>query len=45
VTFEGRTVEYRSLDELARAIATLNGAENAASRRPGVTLASFTRNA
>ena len=45
VTFEGRTVEYRSLDELARAIATLHGAENAASRRPGVTLARFTRNA
>jgi hypothetical protein len=45
VTFEGRTVEYRRLDELARAIAALYGAENAAARRPGVTLASFTRNA
>jgi hypothetical protein len=45
VTFEGRTVEYRSLDELGRAIAALYGAENAAVRRPGVTLASFTRNA
>jgi len=45
VTFEGRTVEYRSLDELARAIAVLHGAENAAARRPGFTLASFTRNA
>ncbi len=45
VTFEGRTVEYRSLDELGRAIAALYGAENAAARRPGVTLASFTRNA
>jgi ABC-type cobalamin transport system ATPase subunit len=45
VTFEGRTVEYRSLDELGRARAALYGAENAASRRPGVTLASFTRNA
>ena len=45
VTFEGRTVEYRSLDELGRAIAALCGAENAAARRPGVTLASFTRNA
>ena len=43
VTFEGRTVEYRSLDELGRAIAALYGAENAAARRPGVTLASFTR--
>jgi hypothetical protein len=45
VTFEGRTVEYRSLDELARTIAALHGAENAAARRPGFTLASFTRNA
>ncbi len=43
VTFEGRTVEYRSLDELARAIAAIYGAENAASRRPGVTLAQFSR--
>ena len=43
VTFEGRTVEYRSLDELARAIAALYGAENAAARRPGITLASFSR--
>ncbi len=43
VTFEGRTVEYRSLDELARAIAALRGAENAAARRPGMTLASFSR--
>ena len=45
VTFEGRTVEYRRLDELGRAIAAHYGAENAAARRPGVTLASFTRNA
>ncbi|MGI9129769.1 MAG: phage head-tail joining protein [Roseomonas sp.] len=43
VTFEGRTVEYRSLDELGRAIAALYGAENTAARRPGVTLAQFTR--
>jgi hypothetical protein len=43
VTFEGRTVEYRSLDELGRAIAALHGAENAAARRPGMTLASFSR--
>jgi len=43
VTFEGRTVEYRSLDELARAIAALYGAENPASRRPGVTLVQFSR--
>jgi len=43
VTVEGRTVEYRSLDELARAIAALYGAENAAARRPGVTLVQFSR--
>jgi hypothetical protein len=45
VTFEGRTVEYRSLDELGRAIAALYGAENTAARRPGVTLAQFSRSA
>ena len=45
VTFEGRTVEYRSLDELGRAIAALFGAENTAARRPGVTLAQFSRSA
>jgi len=43
VTFEGRTVEYRSLEELARAIAARYGAENAAARRPGVTLVQFSR--
>src|SRR5690606_19356716 len=43
VSFEGRTVEYRSLDELGRALAMLRGAENSAARRPSVTLASFSR--
>ena len=43
VTFEGRTVEYRSLDELGRAIVALYGAENSAARRPGVTFAQFSR--
>ena len=43
VTFDGRTVEYRSLDELGRALAALYGAENSAARRPSVTLASFSR--
>ncbi|MBR0683274.1 hypothetical protein GXW74_22500 [Roseomonas eburnea] len=43
VTFDGRTVEYRSLDELGRALAVLRGAEMAAARRPSMTLASFTR--
>ena len=43
VTFDGRTIEYRSLDELGRALAVLRGAENSATRRPSVTLASFSR--
>lgn len=45
VTFEGRTVEYRSLDEIARALAAGYATENPAQRRPGVTLARFTRDA
>ena len=43
VTFDGRTVEYRSLDDIARALTTLHAAENAAARRPSVTFASFSR--
>lgn len=43
VTFDGRAVEYRSLDELARALSVLRGAENVAARRPSLTLASFSR--
>jgi hypothetical protein len=43
VTFDGRTVEYRSLDEITRALAAGHAAENAAARRPGMTLASFSR--
>ena len=43
VTFDGRTVEYRGLDELGRALAALHGAENSAARRPSVTLARFGR--
>lgn len=43
VSFDGRTVEYRSLDELGRALAVLRGAEMAMARRPGVTFASFSR--
>ncbi|WP_372624666.1 phage head-tail joining protein [Falsiroseomonas sp.] len=34
VSFEGRTVEYRTLDELGRALAVLHGAENSTVRRP-----------
>ena len=30
VTFDGRTVEYRSLDELGRALSVLHAAENTA---------------
>ena len=43
VTFEGRTVEYRSLDEIARALAAGYAAENPVQRRPVVTLARFSR--
>ena len=43
VTFDGRTVEYRSLDELRRALSVLHAAENAAARRPSISLASFSR--
>ncbi|GIX10658.1 MAG: hypothetical protein N2Z62_02125 [Rhodobacteraceae bacterium] len=43
VSFEGRTVEYRSLDELGRALAVLRSAETTAARRPAATLASFSR--
>jgi hypothetical protein len=43
VTFEGRTVEYRSLDEISKALTVLHGAEVTTARRPSVTLASFSR--
>ncbi len=43
VTFEGRTVEYRSLTEIGVALAAGYAAENPAQRRPGMTLARFTR--
>ena len=43
VTFDGRTIEYRSLDELGQALAVLRGAETTSVRRPGLTLASFSR--
>ncbi|MGK7865196.1 phage head-tail joining protein [Falsiroseomonas sp. E2-1-a4] len=43
VTFDGRTVEYRLLDELGRALSVLHAAENAAARRPSVTFATFSR--
>jgi len=43
VSFDGRTVEYRRLDEIGRALAAGYGAENSAARRPSITLASFRR--
>ena len=43
VTFDGRTVEYRSLDELGRALSVLHATENAVERRPSITFASFSR--
>lgn len=43
VTFEGRTVEYRSLAEIGAAIVALHAAENPTERRPSVTYARFER--
>lgn len=43
VSFEGRTVEYRSLAEISTALAAGYAAENSAVRRPAITFASFTR--
>ena len=43
VSFDGRTVEYRSLAEISAALTAGYGAENSAARRPGITLASFSR--
>ena len=41
MTFDGRTIEYHSLDELGRTLVVLRGAEDATARHPSVTLASF----
>ena len=43
VTYEGRTVEYRALADIAAALAAGHAAEVSTARRPGVTLASFSR--
>jgi hypothetical protein len=43
VSFEGRTIEYRSLAELAQALAAGYAAENPAAKPPSVTLVSFSR--
>ncbi len=43
VTYEGRTIQYRGLDEISRALGVGYATENSATRRPSTTLASFTR--
>lgn len=43
VSVEGRTVEYRSLDEIARALIAGHGAENTAARRPSFTFGQFSQ--
>jgi hypothetical protein len=43
VTFEGRTVEYRSLAEIGQALAAGYATENSAQRRPCITFVRFTR--
>ena len=43
MTFDGRSFEYRSLDELGRALSVLHAAENTSAHRPSVTFASFAR--
>jgi hypothetical protein len=43
VSFEGRSIEYRSLAEISTALAAGYTAENMSVRRPTTTFASFTR--
>ena len=43
MTFDGRTIEYHSLDELGRALEVLRGVEDTTARRLSLTLASFSR--
>jgi hypothetical protein len=43
VSFEGRTVEYRSLAEIGAALTIGYGAENSVVRRSRVTFALFSR--
>jgi hypothetical protein len=43
VSFEGRSIEYRSLAEISTALATGYTTENSSVRRPTTTFASFTR--
>ena len=43
MSFEGRSIEYRSLAEISTALTAGYAAENSAVRRPSTTFASFTR--
>jgi hypothetical protein len=43
VSFEGRSIEYRSLAEISTALATGYAAENSSTRRPTTTLVRFSR--
>ena len=43
VSFDGRTVEYRTLAEIGAALAAGYASENPATRRPSLTLACFSR--
>ena len=43
VSFDGRTVEYRTLAEIRAALAAGYASENPATRRPSLTLACFSR--
>ncbi len=43
VSFDGRTVEYRTLAEIGAALAAGYASENPATRRPSLTLAYFSR--
>jgi hypothetical protein len=44
VTFEGRTVEYRSTDDLAKVLASIYAAATVANRRPRATIARISGN-
>lgn len=43
VTHDGKTIEYRTTGEIMQVIETLRGAALPSTRRPGVTLATFSR--
>jgi hypothetical protein len=43
VSFEGRSIEYRSLAEISTALAVGYAAENSSARRPTITLVRFSR--